>query len=86
MLGPVVGDTRPRAWPTPCISLRRSTPCAGLCDILGAYGGLAQFGYPISEEFTLQGQVVQYFERARFDLGPRGEVRLTRIGADLYGH
>ncbi|HEX5503456.1 MAG TPA: hypothetical protein VFW96_12595, partial [Thermomicrobiales bacterium] len=50
-----------------------------------AHGGLAQFGYPISEEFTEDGRVVQYFERARFELGPGGAVRLTRLGADLYG-
>ncbi|HEU5014396.1 MAG TPA: VanW family protein [Roseiflexaceae bacterium] len=29
-------------------------------------GGVAVFGYPISEEFTEQGALVQYFERARF--------------------
>jgi hypothetical protein len=47
-------------------------------------GALGQFGYPISEEYTLNGRVVQYFERARFELGPGGAVLLTRIGADLY--
>ena len=37
------------------------------------YGGLAQFGYPITEEFVETGsapgaaQAVQYFERARFE-------------------
>jgi hypothetical protein len=40
------------------------------------YGGLAQFGYPITEEFVEPGptahlpQTVQYFERARFEHHP----------------
>ena len=39
------------------------------------HGGLAQFGYPISEEYmeTLEdgkGYIVQYFERARFEFHP----------------
>jgi hypothetical protein len=31
------------------------------------YGGLAVFGYPISQEFVEDGATVQYFERARFE-------------------
>src|SRR5690606_10351397 len=33
-------------------------------------GGLWQFGFPISEEFTENGKTVQYFERARFEYHP----------------
>lgn len=33
-------------------------------------GGLAAFGFPISEPFDEQGQLVQYFERARFSHNP----------------
>jgi hypothetical protein len=33
-------------------------------------GGLAIFGYPISEELNEDGLVVQYFERARFEYNP----------------
>ena len=50
-------------------------------------GGLAQFGYPISPELTdpENGLVVQYFERARFELHPEHagteyEVLLTLLG------
>jgi hypothetical protein len=48
------------------------------------HGGLAQFGYPISEvryERLEDGQDhrVQYFERARFETGPVG-VRLGQLG------
>jgi dipeptidyl aminopeptidase/acylaminoacyl peptidase len=44
-------------------------------DYWGLHGGLAQFGYPISEEFieTLEDgrpYAVQYFERARFEYHP----------------
>src|SRR5262245_65327563 len=31
-------------------------------------GGLAVFGYPLSDETTEQGRTVQYFERQRFEL------------------
>jgi hypothetical protein len=34
------------------------------------FGGLAAFGYPISEEMTENGMTVQYFERARFEWHP----------------
>lgn len=45
-------------------------------------GGLALFGYPISEEFEEGGHVVQYFERARFEWHPehRGTVYEVLLG------
>jgi hypothetical protein len=57
-------------------------------------GGLARFGYPITEELIvpLPGHgrpvVVQYFERARFEHFPEysgspEEVRLARLGAAM---
>ncbi len=57
-------------------------------------GGLAAFGLPISEEFgeinPLDGKfyVVQYFERARFELHPENagtpyEVQLSQLGRQL---
>ncbi len=59
-----------------------------------AHGGLAQFGYPLSEAFdaTLPGAnrsySVQYFERARFEFhpeigGPAGSVVLGLLGSEL---
>ncbi|MEI7768370.1 MAG: hypothetical protein WCI67_00195 [Chloroflexales bacterium] len=50
-------------------------------------GGLAIFGFPISEEFVQKsdGRVVQYFERARFELVGSGSgafVGLGLIGSD----
>jgi len=53
-----------------------------------ANGGLAVFGYPISEEFSENGLTVQYFERYRFEYHPgqaaSGQgVQLSRLGSDL---
>jgi hypothetical protein len=57
-------------------------------------GGLAAFGYPISEEFTEtnpqdgQSYLVQYFQRARFEYHPEHigtpyEVQLGQLGRQL---
>ncbi|HEU4323718.1 MAG TPA: L,D-transpeptidase [Roseiflexaceae bacterium] len=51
-------------------------------------GGELIFGYPISEEIVEDGQVVQYFERARFEYHPerseaQGRVLLSRLGSEL---
>lgn len=50
--------------------------------------GLAQIGYPISEETTDGGLKVQYFERARMEYHPElastgAAVQFTRLGAQL---
>ena len=51
-----------------------------------ANGGVAQFGYPITELFDENGASVQYFERARFELR-NGGVELGRLGVELtQGH
>jgi hypothetical protein len=62
--------------------------CAGFRAYWEAFGGLPVFGYPISEEFTEDGTVVQYFERARFEWHPgewpeRYDVLLSRLGAEV---
>jgi hypothetical protein len=49
------------------------------------YGGLAIFGYPITEEMKDDGVTVQYFERARFEWHPgawpeRFDVELSLLG------
>ncbi|MEO8287166.1 MAG: hypothetical protein ABI670_12125 [Chloroflexota bacterium] len=49
-------------------------------------GGLRVFGYPVSEPFVERGNLVQYFERNRFELHPENQppynVLLGRLGAD----
>lgn len=56
------------------------------------YGGIATFGYPISEEFVETGEngqprTVQYFERQRFELrsdyAPPYNIQLSRLGDEL---
>jgi hypothetical protein len=54
----------------------------GFRDFWQANGGLAQFGFPITEEFVENGVPVQYFERARFEYRD-GKVILARLGAEL---
>ena len=60
-----------------------------------ANGGLAQFGYPISEEFSEKLEdgktyVVQYFERARFEHHPENQppydVLLGQFGRRILGN
>lgn len=64
-------------------------------DYWNANGGLAVFGFPISEERVEKNPVdgkeysVQYFERNRFELHPENagtpfEVQLGLLGAELY--
>lgn len=59
-------------------------------------GGLAQFGFPISEEFVERNATdgreytVQYFERARFEhhpefAGTKDEVLLGHLGRQVFG-
>lgn len=50
-------------------------------------GALAIFGYPLSEPFTENGFIVQYFERARFEWHPENagtpyQVLLGQLGRD----
>jgi hypothetical protein len=69
--------------------------CAGFRAYWEKYGGLAIYGYPISEEFqevnpdTGQTYTVQYFQRARFEWHPgewpeRFDVELGRLGAQVF--
>lgn len=51
-------------------------------------GGVAVFGYPLTEEyFRSDGRIVQWFERARFELasGNPAVVELGRIGVETTG-
>jgi hypothetical protein len=67
--------------------------CGRFLDYWNTHGGLTQQGYPISEEFTetssLNGRpyLVQYFERAVFELHPENkppfDVLLSQLGTFL---
>jgi len=66
----------------------------GFRDYWEANGGLAQFGYPLTEEFTERladgnAYTVQYFERARFEWHPENadpadRVLLGQLGRQSY--
>jgi len=43
-------------------------------------GGLATLGYPITEEFLLNGRLVQYFQRARMELNPESDTNRVELG------
>ena len=70
--------------------------CYPFKDYWEQRGGVALFGYPITEAFweynpeTNQGQLVQYFERNRFEhhpdlAGTAYEIQLGLLGQQLYG-
>ena len=61
---------------------------AGFLSFWREHGGVLIFGYPLSEEIVEDGQIVQYFERARFEyhperLGQDGQVQLSLLGRTL---
>jgi hypothetical protein len=67
--------------------ITRHNVCSPFLTWWQARGGVANFGYPLSEATTMDGMTVQYFERARFEHHPEfagtvWEVELTRFGAD----
>lgn len=53
-------------------------------DFYDAHGGRAIFGYPITEQLTIDGLTVQYFQRARFEYHPENaapyRVQLSLLG------
>lgn len=62
--------------------------CNGFRSFWNAHGGVRIFGYPISEELTEEGRVVQYFERARFEWWPElagtpYEIQISLLGRTL---
>jgi hypothetical protein len=58
--------------------------CYAFLDFFEQYGGVAQFGYPISNFELQEGRIVQYFQRARFEWHPEQpygqKVTLTNLG------
>jgi hypothetical protein len=62
--------------------------CHAFQGYWNANGGLAIYGYPISDEFVEDGLIVQYFERARFEWHPEHQgtpyaVQLGLLGDEL---
>src|SRR5438477_5821395 len=88
-LEPVHGQTRSQTFPQ-----TGKTVSAGFLDYWNGHGGLAQQGYPISNEMSevssIDGKTytVQYFERAAFEYHPElaapNNVLLSLLGAIQY--
>ncbi|MDI3339802.1 MAG: Ig-like domain-containing protein [Sphaerobacter sp.] len=62
--------------------------CGGFLSYWERFGGLAVYGYPLTEEFVENGVTTQYFERARFEWHPgswpeRFDVLLGLLGNDV---
>lgn len=57
--------------------------CYAFLDFFDKYGGEAVFGRPISGFESLNGRIVQYFERARFDWYPEFGEGQKVVLADL---
>lgn len=59
--------------------------CYAFLDFFLAHGGVAQFGYPISNLESHEGQVMQYFQKARFEWHPElphgQRVQLSDLGS-----
>ncbi len=90
-LGPLsLRERHPAVEPTPLTDLAAPDAFADP-DFRAFYeqnGGLALFGYPISvglNEPAPDGaaRTVQYFERARFERGPDGQVQLGLLGREF---
>jgi hypothetical protein len=62
--------------------------CYDFLEFYDAHGGAAQFGYPIANYEEIDGRIVQYFQRARFEYHPdlpAGEkVQLTDLGKQYF--
>jgi hypothetical protein len=61
--------------------------CGPFAAYWNAYGDLLVFGYPVTEQFTEDGRLVQYFERARFEFHPGSapdsfDIILTPLGKE----
>lgn len=58
--------------------------CYNFLDFYNANGGVAQFGYPVTNFQLEDGWIVQYFQRARFEWHPElpigQKVKLTDLG------
>jgi hypothetical protein len=57
--------------------------CYAFLQYFDRHGGVAQFGYPLSELVTHAGRMVQYFQRARFEWHPGNPPGMKVVLSDL---
>lgn len=86
---PPSGQSSCRFFPNQHEPSRGFNVCNGFRAYWEQFGGLAVFGYPLSQEYVdpRTGLVTQYFERARFEWHPgawpeRYDVLLGRLGKE----
>lgn len=62
--------------------------CYAFLDFFKLNGGVAQFGYPISDVEVREGRIVQWFQRARLEwhpeMAPGERVMLARLGEEYF--
>lgn len=62
--------------------------CYAFLNYFKKNGGVAQFGYPISNIEVLEGRIVQWFQRARFEWHPElaegQQVVLAKLGLEYF--
>lgn len=62
--------------------------CYGFLEFFNENGGVAIFGYPMSNLEIHNGRLVQYFQRTRFEwypeLPPGEQVRLANVGLEYF--
>ena len=63
----------------------RHTVRGSFLDFYARHGGTPVFGLPLSEAFIEQGQIVQYFERARMEYHPDMQDTPYRVSLGLLG-
>ncbi len=87
---PFLPVSPPRTADSLYFSETRHTLSLGFRQFWERYGGLASFGYPISQEFTEAGKTVQYFERVRFEYYPQNpepyKILLGALGVERMSH
>lgn len=57
--------------------------CYAFLDFFEAHGGVAQFGYPVSNFEIQGGRLVQYFQKARFEWHPELQANQHILLGDL---
>jgi hypothetical protein len=79
-----VAQSTPESPPEPCrhFDVTGYSLCHGFKAYWEEMGGLAIFGYPLTNEFDEDGLTIQVFERAVFEYHD-GTVMLRRLGAEF---
>lgn len=64
--------------------IRHWLTIGGLVPAGSVVAATRQYGYPLSGAIGWRGLTVQWFERARLELHPGGEITMGRVGAEFY--